>query len=48
MTVIIGIDPGKGGAIAVKCDDVYSVYDIPTQTIISGKSKRLKRASIMT
>ena len=42
--MIIGIDPGKSGAIAVKCDDVYSVYDIPTQTIISGKGKRLKKS----
>ena len=42
--MIIGIDPGKGGAIAVKCDDVYSVYDIPTQTITSGKGKQLKKS----
>ena len=42
--MIIGIDPGKSGAIAVKYDDAYSVYDIPTQTIISGKGKRLKKS----
>ena len=44
MTVIIGIDPGKSGAIAIKSDDVYSVYDIPTMTVISGKGKRLKKS----
>lgn len=44
MTVIIGIDPGKSGAIAVKSDDRYSVFDIPTLTVISGKGKRLKKS----
>ena len=44
MTVIIGIDPGKSGAIAVKSNDRYSVYDIPTLTVISGKGKRLKKS----
>ena len=44
MTVIIGIDPGKSGAIAVKSDDRYSVFDIPTMTVISGKGKRLKKS----
>ena len=44
MTVIIGIDPGKSGAIAIKSDDRYSVFDIPTLTVISGKGKRLKKS----
>ena len=44
MTAIIGIDPGKSGAIAVKSDDRYSVFDIPTMTVISGKGKRLKKS----
>ena len=43
MTVIIGIDPGKSGAIATLIDGRYSVYDIPTMTIISGKGKNLKK-----
>ena len=44
--MIIGIDPGKSGAIAVKFDngEPMAVYDIPTQTIISGKGKRLKKS----
>ena len=46
MTVIIGIDPGKGGAIAVKFSSGESavVYDIPTLTVISGKGKNLKKS----
>ena len=44
MTVIIGIDPGKSGAIATLIDGRYNVYDIPTMTIISGKGKRLKKS----
>ena len=44
MTVIIGIDPGKSGAIAVKSNDRYNVYDIPTMTVISGKGKQLKKS----
>ena len=44
MTVIIGIDPGKSGAIAIKSDDRYNVYDIPTMTVISGKGKQLKKS----
>ena len=44
MTVIIGIDPGKSGAIAIKSDDRYSVFDIPTITVISGKGKNLKKS----
>lgn len=44
MTVIIGIDPGKSGAIAVKSDGRYSVFDIPTLTVISGKGKNLKKS----
>lgn len=44
MTVIIGIDPGKSGAIAVKSNDKYNVYDIPTMTVISGKGKNLKKS----
>ena len=44
MTVIIGIDPGKSGAVAVKFSSGESavVYDIPTLTVISGKGKNLK------
>ena len=41
---IIAIDPGKHGAIATLIDGRYNVYDIPTQTIISGKGKRLKKS----
>ena len=46
MTVIIGIDPGKSGAIAVKFSSGESavVYDIPTLTVISGKGKNLKKS----
>ena len=44
MTVIIGIDPGKSGAIAVKSDDRYSVFDIPTMTVICGRGKNLKKS----
>ena len=46
MTVIIGIDPGKSGAIAVKFSTGESavVYDIPTLTAISGKGKNLKKS----
>lgn len=43
MTVIIGIDPGKSGAIAVKSNGRYSVFDIPTMTVISGRGKNLKK-----
>ena len=44
MTVIIGIDPGKSGAIATLIDGRYNVYDIPTMTVISGKGKQLKKS----
>lgn len=44
MTVIIGIDPGKSGAIAIKSNDRCSVFDIPTLTVISGKGKQLKKS----
>ena len=44
MTFIIGIDPGKGGAIATLIDGRYNVYDIPTMTVISGKGKQLKKS----
>ena len=44
MTVIVGIDPGKSGAIATLIDGRYNVYDIPTMTVISGKGKRLKKS----
>ena len=44
MTVIIGIDPGKSGAIATLIDGRYNVYDIPTLTVISGKGKNLKKS----
>ena len=44
MTVIIGIDPGKSGAIAVKRNNgSYSVCDMPTTVIFSGKGKHIKK-----
>lgn len=36
--MIIGIDPGKSGAIAVMINDRYCVYDIPTIKIAGVKN----------
>jgi hypothetical protein len=37
---IISVDPGKTGAVAVRTDDVLvEIIDMPTLTVLTGKSK---------
>lgn len=45
MSVVIGIDPGVTGAVAVYCGDQWIVEDCPTNIAVKRKTRRAPKPS---